>query len=415
MLEESIERCLKFTQGSEGEGFTRTLQEIIETFLKWLFALLHRLRVKTKLDIGDSSSSSSSSSSVSTPTSGSSTSSSSSFTSNTEGEGQTTSTHDWGNIQGALQLLQAANVLSSRLSVFDRTLRNALTKQKSILFGATFNILTRGSLSTVPSIHLRFDQDKAKRLYAFLQNLEDGNYIFPFLIFCSLLLDKLVPSLIVAVKMLPAPAQLGLSFNNAVQTFVYDIMILFIKERLANLPSMSEWARQPDNTSFGIQLVSFSLSPQEYVTQIGDYLFTIPQSLEPFEAASTSASSGSSKHSSVSPLPPSTSSLVEDDEQPSIQVATDGDTSSGGSGSGSGEEEDRGFAYQWIKVSETIPLLFPLSLVLILLLVLLVLPSSYLPHSLQSPFVKVRWLFIFKGLWRLQYSQNMVRINSTLT
>ncbi len=58
---------------------------------------------------------------------------------------------------------------------------------------------------------------------------------------------------------------------------------LFPQEELDNIQKLEVW----DSSSAGSdstqqEMPDFSFSPQEYITQIGQYLMTLPQHLEPY-------------------------------------------------------------------------------------------------------------------------------------
>ncbi|XP_064456809.1 conserved oligomeric Golgi complex subunit 7-like [Ornithodoros turicata] len=55
--------------------------------------------------------------------------------------------------------------------------------------------------------------------------------------------------------------------------FAFDTVFAEIRSHLAQVPNMMVWTED---------LPQFSLSPLEYITQIGQYLLTIPQHIEPF-------------------------------------------------------------------------------------------------------------------------------------
>ncbi|XP_013416401.1 conserved oligomeric Golgi complex subunit 7 [Lingula anatina] len=64
--------------------------------------------------------------------------------------------------------------------------------------------------------------------------------------------------------------------------FAFDIVFAQIKEHLQEVSTMEIWTSASAGGALTADLPTFSLSPQEYITQVGQYLMTIPQHLEPF-------------------------------------------------------------------------------------------------------------------------------------
>jgi hypothetical protein len=123
LIDSSIERCVQFTNGSEGEGLVKTLSDVTVEYLQHLMSLLPYLREQAHLDVATPSAS-------------------------INMEAMSSQNFDWTFFQGSLQLLQIINGLTTRISNFERTLRGNLQEQKSVLFtktkysNANFDVLT---------------------------------------------------------------------------------------------------------------------------------------------------------------------------------------------------------------------------------------------------------------------------------
>ena len=90
-----------------------------------------------------------------------------------------------------------------------------------------------------------------------------------------------MPTTVVAVKLLPIPSKSFSDFNSRVQSFVYDTMFQFIKERLLKVPSLDVknirdrlclilrqiWTKERAESL--VPLPTFNLQPSAYITQIG--------------------------------------------------------------------------------------------------------------------------------------------------
>lgn len=55
-----------------------------------------------------------------------------------------------------------------------------------------------------------------------------------------------------------------------------------INKQLTSITSMQVWSERKSGSALTDDLPTFSLAPQEYITQIGQHLITLPQHIEPF-------------------------------------------------------------------------------------------------------------------------------------
>jgi len=195
--DKAIERCITFTQGSEGEGLMKTLSDIFVEYIQHLFILLQSLREQAHLDVS------------STP-----------------------QPSDWNYCQGALQLLQIVNKVMSRLGNFDRQLRSHLIQQKGKLIVKSAN----GDV-TVTAHHLRNFPERMKKLISFFSNLED-----------------------VAFKLLPTPANLLNSYSTSVHGFVFDALFAFFKDKLESIPNLEVWTTEPQFSPLNLPTFSHAPS-----------------------------------------------------------------------------------------------------------------------------------------------------------
>lgn len=98
-------------------------------------------------------------------------------------------------------------------------------------------------------------------------------------------------------SLLPSVQQSLTTLNQQAHQLAFDIAFAQIKKQLAIIPSLEIW-NQDEANSAGDSLVddaelpSFSLSPTEYATTVGQYLMTLPQHLEPLAAGLSETSGG---------------------------------------------------------------------------------------------------------------------------
>ncbi|XP_060062709.1 conserved oligomeric Golgi complex subunit 7-like isoform X2 [Ylistrum balloti] len=70
--------------------------------------------------------------------------------------------------------------------------------------------------------------------------------------------------------------------SEEVHRFSFDIVFAQLKGYLTDLANMEIWMSKSAGGALTSDLPTFSLSPQEYITKIGQYMMTLPQHLEPF-------------------------------------------------------------------------------------------------------------------------------------
>ncbi|XP_014661892.1 PREDICTED: conserved oligomeric Golgi complex subunit 7-like isoform X2 [Priapulus caudatus] len=67
-----------------------------------------------------------------------------------------------------------------------------------------------------------------------------------------------------------------------VHRFAFNVVFSQIENHLQDMHSMKAWQLDKAGGALMVDLPSFGLSPQEYITKIGQYLMTLPQHIEPF-------------------------------------------------------------------------------------------------------------------------------------
>lgn len=157
----------------------------------------------------------------------------------------------WDTFQGALRLFQATTQLSARLESLDSIVRESLTRCKAKLVGET--------ALNPPLLYLAQEPDKAKRLVSLLRSLDETD-----------------------ISLLSEGKRELDAFAASCQMFVYDTMFVHIQNKLDGMGRLDAWRSEPEELPEGVELPTFSLSPLEYITQIGEHLLTLPQQLEPF-------------------------------------------------------------------------------------------------------------------------------------
>lgn len=111
------------------------------------------------------------------------------------------------------------------------------------------------------------------------------SYHFGHISFCLLFFDILLTiSLLLQSKdprfhALPLASQRVAAFADTVNELVYDVLISKVRQRLSDVSRLPIWSSVEEQSAF--PLPTFSAYPQSYVTNVGEYLLTLPQQLEP--------------------------------------------------------------------------------------------------------------------------------------
>ncbi|KAH7966911.1 hypothetical protein HPB49_020499 [Dermacentor silvarum] len=81
--------------------------------------------------------------------------------------------------------------------------------------------------------------------------------------------------------------------------FTFDTVFAEVQRHFSGVPSLKVWSLENPDGVLTTDLPAFSISPMEYITQIGQYLLTIPQHIEPFIVEENEALSTALKHSNL--------------------------------------------------------------------------------------------------------------------
>lgn len=189
----------------------------------------------------------------------------------------------WTMFQYALKCMQTAGEISIQLAAFDKSIaaniKTALKQlhiQKSTFNGSDegtddmkSNILNDHVALLLPPVMQRSLRDFATQVH-----LEDF-VAFP--------------------ESMRAIAKLCTEFTK----FTFDTVFAEVQRHFSGVPSLKVWSLENPDGVLTTDLPAFSISPMEYITQIGQYLLTIPQHIEPFIVEENEALSTALKHSNL--------------------------------------------------------------------------------------------------------------------
>eukprot|EP00743_Colponemidia_sp_Colp-15_P007492 GILK01008097.1.p1 GENE.GILK01008097.1~~GILK01008097.1.p1 ORF type:complete len:819 (+),score=178.51 GILK01008097.1:22-2457(+) len=162
---------------------------------------------------------------------------------------------DWSHFHSALQLVHLCDVLTSRLKRLEQTVQTTVIQ----LYRRDIKTSRDHANVLVRDIRLAQDSAKAQRLKAMIDGWTQGS---------------------------SQPLQeTGSALNRlylCAKDLVHDLVFAPILLRLKIIPFLPIWKEKSSSRDVSD---SFSLAPQEYMTQIGDHLLTLVQQLEPLTAA----------------------------------------------------------------------------------------------------------------------------------
>lgn len=176
---------------------------------------------------------------------------------------------DWSNFQHSLRIIQTCGELIMHTEEFDS---NVIT--------SVMNSIGHLNSASSPVKELQFiykHSTKKSPLHAhaslFLSNQDDIEALVSMV---TLLQEGDTPALLTDSK------DDMYRLSEEVHTFAFDVVFGQLKGYLTNLSNMEIWTSKSAGGALTSDLPTFSLSPQEYMTKIGQFLMTLPQHLEPF-------------------------------------------------------------------------------------------------------------------------------------
>ncbi|XP_019149687.1 PREDICTED: conserved oligomeric Golgi complex subunit 7-like isoform X2 [Ipomoea nil] len=263
LLEAAVERCINFTGGSEADELILALDDVMLQYISTLQDNLKSLRALCGLDADAVGSKKEM---ESDRREGASNSRKVDFMSNEE---------EWSFVQGALQILTVADCLTSRSSVFEASLKATLARLRTNLsfsvFGSSLNqnqshaanddgsgqvAVTGRAALDVAAVRLIGVPEKARKLLNLLKQSKDPQF-----------------------HALPVASQRVTAFADAVNELVYDVLVSKVRQHFNDdLSRLPIWSSVEEHSARPLPI--FSADPQSYVTNVGEYLLTLPKQLE---------------------------------------------------------------------------------------------------------------------------------------
>jgi len=228
LLETALQRCLDFTEGSEAEALISILSDTLMEYLAHLNMRLIDLRQMANLDPSKPG-----------------------VKPKPQQASHNEHFHDWEDsyFQGALQLLEVVEKITSRLLNFEENVKLTLASQRKAVFGSLTEIK---DLDDIQCYHI-VDLKSAQRVFQFMKLLETPTF-----------------------KLWPTTSERYHKYLHGAQTFVFDSMSSYIKTKINQLVDLPVWALTGNVPLLGIQ-------PQGYIKLVVEHLIVLRQLLEPYD------------------------------------------------------------------------------------------------------------------------------------
>lgn len=255
ILEGAVQRCISFTGGTESDALLKVLDDALLEYLNKLAALVKRLRKLLGLDAPKSSGGGAGKAGGPGAAQAGST---------ADGEEGPPATLGDEHVQGSLALLTVGAMLVSRHNTFEATVRSHLadvrTKLDPVLVdaeGADDPAPAPAPTADPATVRLAASPDRARRLRALLDNAADARY-----------------------SVLPRATPRVAAVQDAIDLFVYDVLLTKVRALFHGVEELPEWNKEEEATPAGFEMPTFSAYANEYITNVGEYLLTLPQHLE---------------------------------------------------------------------------------------------------------------------------------------
>ncbi|XP_065828857.1 conserved oligomeric Golgi complex subunit 7-like [Oscarella lobularis] len=228
--EESIDRCLQFTQGLGCCGLVQALEAFFSMYCGRLESAL--VDVRSSRNVENAS----------------------------QPQGTASGFRDdWSYFQNAFRFLECCGSVLFRFSKFESDFLSVFSTKAS-------HIGTPSRVSAVEgSVNLQFFNYLLERRPTEYQQVVD--LVYP------------LESVAYTLPLLPESRSAILAFNKLVHDFAFDSLFSGLQTKLFEVPRMEAWKAESSESA---GLATFTVSPLTYITQIGDHLLTLPQQLEPF-------------------------------------------------------------------------------------------------------------------------------------
>ncbi|TRY94869.1 hypothetical protein DNTS_026287 [Danionella cerebrum] len=238
----AVDRCVKFTDGLGVCGLIKALRALFNKYVSDFSVTLQSIRKKYKLE---------------------------------EVPASEEFTEDWAAFQNSVRIIAACGELLRQCGEFEQQLSNKILGRAGRFLWEGFN--PRSLTGLQEGVAERRSQKNPWQEYNYLQQSDNAAY--------NNLLETLhsLKEKGTGNSSLLAETRAALTrLNQQANQLAFDSVFLQIKRQLLLLSKPAACASADQSETLTEDLPAFSLSPQEYITNIGQFMMSLPLHLEPF-------------------------------------------------------------------------------------------------------------------------------------
>ncbi|XP_033975737.1 conserved oligomeric Golgi complex subunit 7 [Trematomus bernacchii] len=240
----AVDRCVKLTDGLAVCGLLKALKALFTKYMSDFSTTLQSIRKKCKLEETQSSS---------------------------------VFQEDWTAFQNSVRIIATCGELLRQCGAFEQQLSNRILGSAGKYLSDSYSPRSLAGLQEASSTDRRSTTKNPWQEYNYLQRGNMAEYNSLMEVLFSLKEKGTGNS-----SLLVEPRAALIRLNQQANQLAFDSVFLQIKHQLCLVSKMERQEESGFGESYTEDLPTFSLSPQEYITNIGQYLMSLPLHLEPF-------------------------------------------------------------------------------------------------------------------------------------
>ncbi|XP_061564543.1 conserved oligomeric Golgi complex subunit 7 [Cololabis saira] len=240
----AVERCLRLSDGLAVCGLLKALKALFTKYVSDFSTTLQSIRKKCKLEDIPSSS---------------------------------VFQEDWTAFQNSVRIIATCGELLRQCGAFEQQLSNKILGTAGKYLSESYSPRTLAGIQEVSSTERKSATKNPWQEYNYLQKGNVAEYNSLMEVLYSLKEKGTGNS-----SLLSEPRTALTRLNQQANQLAFDSVFLQIKHQLCLVSKMESQEVSGIGESYSEDLPTFSLSPQEYITNIGQYLMSLPLHLEPF-------------------------------------------------------------------------------------------------------------------------------------
>uniref|UniRef100_A0A674NFK1 Conserved oligomeric Golgi complex subunit 7 n=1 Tax=Takifugu rubripes TaxID=31033 RepID=A0A674NFK1_TAKRU len=241
----AVDRCVKLTDGLAICGLLKALKALFTKYVSDFSTTLQSIRKKCKLE---------------------------------ESPGSFVFQEDWTAFQNCVRIISTCGELLRQCGAFEQQLSNRILSTAGKYLSESYSPRSLAGIQEASSIERKSTTKNPWQEYNYLQRGNMAEYNSLMEVLYSLKEKGTGNS-----NLLTEPRSALTRLNQQANQLAFDSVFLQIKHQLCLVSKMEECGFPPGfGENYTEDLPTFSLSPQEYITNIGQYLMSLPLHLEPF-------------------------------------------------------------------------------------------------------------------------------------